>query len=109
MTILCFVLVPIFRKELKYLDLHRYFPEKLSRKNLVSLSELIFHNDCYVKSELRRGVWMHLLGVFHPGKETLEERETYIENLRRVYDTLKVNGCIIYLMDGYLILLFMDS
>ena len=82
--------------------MHHYFPEKLNRENLIRLSELIFHHDCYVKDGLRRGVWMHLLGVFHPGKETREERETYIENLRRVYDTLKVNEYITYCLDGYL-------
>ena len=33
---------------------------------------------------------MHILGIFHPALKTLEQRESYIADLRRVYDSLKV-------------------
>lgn len=77
------------RRELKCLDVPYYFPQELKRKNLIDLSNRVLHEDYYIKKELRRGVWMHLLGVFHPGLKTHDERETYIDNLRRIYETLK--------------------
>ena len=78
------------RKELKCLDVPYYFPQELERKNLIDLSNRVLHEDYYIKKKLRRGVWMHLLGVFHPGLKTHDQRETYIDNLRRIYETLKV-------------------
>ena len=65
-------------------------PSILERRHIVSLGEDVLYNDYHVKPKLRRGLWMHLLGVFHPALHTLEQREGYIQNLRRIYDNLKV-------------------
>lgn len=72
------------------LDIKQYFPKRLNRKNVIKLSELIFNGNYHIKEELRRGVWMHLLNVFHPSLEIEEQREQYLQKLRRVYDSLKV-------------------
>ena len=42
-----------------------------------------------VKLQLRKGVWPHLVRVFHPALETREERESYLSKLRLIYDALK--------------------
>ena len=49
----------------------------------------VFERGVTIKPELRRGVWMHLVGVFHPALEAREEREHYVEKLRMTYDHLK--------------------
>ncbi len=66
-------------------------PRVLDHSHIVSLGEKILHHDYHIKPQLRRGLWMHLLGVFHPALKTLDQRELYIQHLRRVYDNLKVN------------------
>ena len=84
-------LVPLRPKEIKLLDVSYYLPEVLDHKHIVSLGEKILHQNYHIKPKLRRGLWMHLLGVFHPALRVLDQREMYIQNLRRVYDNLKVN------------------
>ncbi|XP_019852463.1 PREDICTED: uncharacterized protein LOC109582251 [Amphimedon queenslandica] len=80
---------PFRNKELKSLDVASYFPSVLERDNLKELSSLIFDEDFYVKDNLRRGVWMHLLEVFPPELKTLSDREKYMNTLRRIYDIMK--------------------
>ena len=63
-----------------------------------------------IKPELRKGVWLHLVGVFHPDMRTREERELYFNKLRRVYDSLRgkrefgtcVVGSVVYLYSSHL-------
>lgn len=67
----------------------RYFPKKLRETNLLSFAEDIFEGGMRVKPQLRKGVWPHLVRVFHPKLETHEERESYLSKLRLIYDSLK--------------------
>lgn len=55
----------------------------------MSLCHEIFEHRVKVKQDLRKGVWLHLVGVFHPDLKSREERERYIAKLRMVYDHLK--------------------
>ena len=77
------------QKELKYLDIRHFFPKHLEPADINKLCDRILEDDYHVKEGLRRGVWMHLLGVFHPGLHLHEQRENYIGKLRLVYDTLR--------------------
>ena len=49
----------------------------------------IFEKGMKIKPALRKGVWLHLVGVFHPDMKTREERELYFNKLKRVYDSLR--------------------
>lgn len=89
--LMLYILASLLRKELKMLDASYYLPHILERRNLVCLGEDILHKDFYIKPKLRRGFWMHLLGVFHPALKTKEQREIYMNKLRRIYDALKVS------------------
>ncbi len=67
-----------------------FLPSKgLKPSHVMKLCRDIFERGIKIKPELRRGVWMHLVGVFHPCLEAREEREHYIEKLRMTYDHLK--------------------
>ena len=78
------------QRELKYLDVGNFLPSKgLKSAHIVKLCRDIFERGVKIKPELRRGVWLHLVGVFHPCLETREDREHYIEKLRMTYDHLK--------------------
>lgn len=80
----------LFNRELKYLDVVTFLPsKKLKSSHLMSLCSDIFERGVRIKAELRKGVWPHLVGVFHPNLEGREEREQYMEKLRMVYDHLK--------------------
>ncbi len=46
-------------------------------------------SDMHIKAPMRRGVWLHLVRAYPDTLETQEQREMYIGNLRRVYDSLK--------------------
>lgn len=79
-----------FKRELKYLDVVTFLPTKsLKAKHIMTLCQDIFERGVKVKPDLRRGVWPHLVGVFHPSLEGREERERYMAKLRMVYDHLK--------------------
>lgn len=77
------------------LDIPAYFSPKRAtqQEQLLKLSAQIFHKGVHVKDSLRRGVWPHLVGVFPPRRRTREERELYMGQLRRVYDSLKGKWC----------------
>lgn len=80
----------LFNRELKYLDVVSFLPSRgLKGSHIMKLSQDIFERGVKIKPELRRGVWFHLVGVFHPLLEDREDREQYIEKLRMVYDHLK--------------------
>lgn len=82
--------IGIFKHELKFVDMTSFLPTKnLKPHNIMELCQYIFNKDTKVKPELRKGVWMHLVGVYHPDLKSRREREDYIERLRRVYDSLK--------------------
>ena len=53
------------------------------------LAEDIFKAGMNVKPQLRKGVWPHLVRVFHPSLESREDREQYLSKLRLIYDSLK--------------------
>ena len=53
------------------------------------LAEDIFEAGMSVKPQLRKGVWPHLVRVFHPSLESHEDREQYLSKLRLIYDSLK--------------------
>ena len=75
---------------MKYLDVASFLPtKKLKGNHVMNLSRGIFEKGVRIKPELRKGVWMHLVGVFHPDLQSREEREQYIAKLRMVYDNLK--------------------
>ena len=67
----------------------KYFPKKLQEVNIQSFAEDIFEGGMRIKPQLRKGVWPHLVRVFHPRLETHEERESYLSKLRLIYDSLK--------------------
>lgn len=69
--------------------MERYNWSRLAVADVVKLSQDIFYEDMTIKDSLRRGLWMHLLRIFHPSLAKSQEREVYIEKLRRVYDSLK--------------------
>ena len=71
------------------LDMGKYNWSKLSRSDVQRLSDDIFHEDMHIMHKLRRGLWMHLLHIFHPSQAKEENRKEYIAKLRRVYDSLK--------------------
>ena len=81
--------IDLLQRELKYLDAQAYFPRKLEHHHIVRLCDIIFRKGTKVKRGLRRGIWPHLVGVYHPQLKTHEEREMYIVKLRMVYDSLK--------------------
>ena len=92
-----FVFPEFFNRELKYLDVTGFLPTKnLKSSQVVCLCQKIFEHGVKIKPELRKGVWMHLVGVFHPGLRSREEREQYIGKLRMVYDHLKGTCSVIY-------------
>jgi hypothetical protein len=66
-----------------------YFPRILRDDHLRRVAEDIFIGGLRIKPRLRKGVWPHLVRVFHPGMETREERESYLGKLRLIYDALK--------------------
>lgn len=76
-------------RSIKSLDMERYNWSRLSMADVLNLAQDIFHEDFHLKDTLRRGVWMHLLRIFHPSLTTQAGREQYIAKLRRVYDNLK--------------------
>ena len=69
--------------------MRHYNWSRLAIKNVIELSQNIFYDNMAIKDKLRRGLWMHLLRVFHPSLAKMEDREVYIAKLRRVYDSLK--------------------
>ena len=80
----------ILKRELKFVDMTTFLPTKnLKPDNIMELCRYVFERDTKVKQELRKGVWMHLVGVYHPNLKSRRDREDYIERLRRVYDSLK--------------------
>ena len=80
---------PLLRRELKFLDLVSYFPKNLREEDIQRFAEDIFTRGMHVKPQLRKGVWPHLVRVFHPALETREERESFLSKLRLIYDALK--------------------
>lgn len=77
-------------RELKHLDIARFLPiHGLTGACIRDLCQEIFEHGIKVNHDLRRGVWLHLLGVFHPDLTSREEREQYMRKLRMVYDNLK--------------------
>ena len=66
-----------------------YFPRVLREDHLRRVAEEIFRGRLRIKPRLRKGVWPHLVRVFHPGMVTREERESYLGKLRLIYDALK--------------------
>ena len=77
------------KRELKFFDMISYFPRILREEHLRRVAEDIFLGRFRIKPRLRKGVWPHLVRVFHPGMETREERESYLGKLRLIYDALK--------------------
>ena len=77
------------KRELKFVDMISYFPRILRDDHLCRVAEDIFLGGLRIKPRLRKGVWPHLVRVFHPGMETREERESYLGKLRLIYDALK--------------------
>ena len=76
--------------ELKYVDVAHFLPSRgLKADHILRLCRDIFERGVKIKPELRRGVWLHLVGVFHPDLASREERERYIGKLRMAYDHLK--------------------
>lgn len=72
------------------MDVAHFLPSKrLRADHVMKLCRDIFEGGVRVKPELRRGVWLHLVGVFHPGLQSREERERYMGKLRMAYDHLK--------------------
>lgn len=55
----------------------------------MDLCRNIFEKGMKIKQELRKGVWLHLVGVFPPDMKTRDERELYFNKLKRVYDSLR--------------------
>ena len=81
------------RSELSFLNTAHYLPSRgLRRDDLSLLARRIFQHGVRVKPKLRKGVWLHLVGAYHPSLSSREEREGYVEKLRRVYDSLKGAG-----------------
>ena len=76
-------------KELKRIDVTDYFPKKLNNHHVHNLCHAIFNSGVRVKHSLRRGIWMHIVGVYHPDMTTHDQRELYLARLRRIYDSLK--------------------
>ena len=66
-----------------------YFPNCLRESHIRRIAEDIFVGGMEIKPRLRKGVWPHLVRVFHPGLETRAERESYLDKLRLIYDALK--------------------
>ena len=78
------------KRELLFLNVAAYLPSKtLASDHIMDLYRNIFERGMKIKPELRKGVWPHLVGVFHPGLKSREERELYFNKLRRVYDSLR--------------------
>ena len=77
------------QRELKFLDMSVYFPKILHESHIRKIAEDIFVRGMRVKAQLRKGVWPHLVRVFHPDLELREDRELYLSKLRLIYDSLK--------------------
>ena len=78
------------KRELLFLNVAAYLPSKtLASDHVMDLCRDIFERGMKIKPELRKGVWLHLVGVFHPDMKSREERELYFNRLRRVYDSLR--------------------
>lgn len=98
MLILCSLFVHVhsslfvgfLKRELLYLNAAAYFPTKsLVSEHIMDLCRNIFERGMKIKPELRRGAWLHLVGVFPPDMKRREERELYFNKLKRVYDSLR--------------------
>lgn len=75
---------------MKNIDIPSYLPSnELAPDDIYKLCCTIFEKRSSIKQSLRKGVWMHLVGVFPPELKAREQRERYMEKLRMVYDTLK--------------------
>ena len=77
------------QRELKFLDMSVYFPKILHESHIRKIAEEIFVRGMCVKAQLRKGVWPHLVRVFHPELKSREDRELYLSKLRLIYDSLK--------------------
>ena len=87
---LSFHLSGFLKRELLFLNVAAYLPSKtLVSDHVMDLCRDIFERGMKIKPELRKGVWPHLVGVFHPDMKSREERELYFNRLRRVYDSLR--------------------
>lgn len=88
---------------MKNIDISSYLPsEGLVPDDVFKLCHTIFEKRVSIKQSLRKGVWMHLTGVFPPELKAREDRERYIEKLRMVYDSLKGTYCtfIVYSVEA---------
>ena len=80
----------LFGRQIKNIDIPSYLPSSgLAQGHIFNLCHSIFEKRVSIKHSLRKGVWMHLVGVFPPELKERDERERYIEKLRMVYDSLK--------------------
>ena len=87
--------VGLWRRELLLLNVGSYLPSKsLASDHVMDLCRDVFEKGMKIKPQLRKGVWLHLVGVYPPDMRTLEEREQYVNKLRRVYDSLRGRWCL---------------
>ena len=86
--------VGFLKRELLFLNAAAYFPTKsLASEHIMELCRNIFERGMKIKPELRKGAWLHLVGVFPPDMKRREDRELYFNKLKRVYDSLRGTSC----------------